>query len=191
MINVETNYFCHYLCCFVAKSAISAVLPWNLFHRNLRAFVWRKIYSEIVLVEKKGQICGMIARCFYGPCWPHPLGWQNTRFLDCFPPQGPPGYEGHIFPAHEFYSNFVVGLLFGTLVAVKAWLWGFGARHILIAKCFGECGVYPFQRHREEITAKIFSFTILHHNEGKSHRRQVMWKFTLKEDCITCEQFWK
>ena len=44
MINVETNLFCHYLCCFVAKSAIYAVLPWNLFRRDLRAFVWRKIY---------------------------------------------------------------------------------------------------------------------------------------------------
>ena len=33
-------------------------------------------------------------------------------------------------------------------------------RHILIAKCFAECGVYPFQRHRKEIAAKIFSQTI-------------------------------
>ena len=33
MINVETNLFCHYLCCFVAKSAL---LPVTLY--------WRKIY---------------------------------------------------------------------------------------------------------------------------------------------------
>jgi len=44
--------------CFVA---IYAVLAQNLFCRDLRTFVWRKIYSEIVLVEKKGQISGMIA----------------------------------------------------------------------------------------------------------------------------------
>ena len=43
--------------CFVA---IYAVLAQNLFCRDLRTFVWRKIYSEIVLVEKKGQISGMI-----------------------------------------------------------------------------------------------------------------------------------
>ena len=42
--------------CFVA---IYAALAQNLFCRNLRAFVWRKIYSKIVLVEKKGQISGM------------------------------------------------------------------------------------------------------------------------------------
>ena len=42
--------------CFVA---IYAVLAQNLFCRDLRTFVWRKIYSEIVLVEKKGQISGM------------------------------------------------------------------------------------------------------------------------------------
>ena len=43
--------------CFVA---IYAVLAQNLFCRDLRTFVWRKIYSEIVRVEKKGQISGMI-----------------------------------------------------------------------------------------------------------------------------------
>ena len=42
--------------CFVA---IYAVLAQNLFCRDLRTFVWRKIYPEIVLVEKKGQISGM------------------------------------------------------------------------------------------------------------------------------------
>ena len=38
--------------CFVA---IYAVLAQNLFCRDLRAFVWRKIDSEIVLVEKKDK----------------------------------------------------------------------------------------------------------------------------------------
>ena len=39
--------------------AIYAVLAQNLFCRDLRAFVWRKTYSEIMHVEKKGQISGM------------------------------------------------------------------------------------------------------------------------------------
>ena len=42
--------------CFVD---IYAVLAQNLFCRDLRTFVWRKVYSEIVLEEKKGQISGM------------------------------------------------------------------------------------------------------------------------------------
>ena len=53
--------------CFVA---IYAVLAQNLFCRDLRTFVWRKIYSEIVLVEKKGQISGMH---FVGPNILHEL----------------------------------------------------------------------------------------------------------------------
>ena len=40
-------------------SAIYSVLSRNLFCRNLRAFVWRKIEPKIVLVEKKRQISGM------------------------------------------------------------------------------------------------------------------------------------
>ena len=39
--------------------AIYAVWAQNQFCRNLRAFVWRKIYWEIVLLEKKGQLWGM------------------------------------------------------------------------------------------------------------------------------------
>ena len=50
--------------CFVA---IYAALAQNLFCRNLRAFVWRKIYSKIVLVEKKGQISGMVKRLKRAP----------------------------------------------------------------------------------------------------------------------------
>ena len=60
------NFFCHYSCWFVAKSAL---LPFTLY--------WRKIYfvaiyallsgekfiQKIVLVEKKGQISGM--QCSY------------------------------------------------------------------------------------------------------------------------------
>ena len=48
------------ICCEICFVAIYAVLAQNLFCRDLRAFVWRKIYSEIVLVEKKGQISGMV-----------------------------------------------------------------------------------------------------------------------------------
>ena len=46
-------------CCKICFVEIYAVLLRNLFCRDLRAFVWRKIYSEIVRVEKKGQISGM------------------------------------------------------------------------------------------------------------------------------------
>ena len=48
---------CTYLRCFVAKSVLSQ----NLFCRDLRAFVWRKIEPKIVLVEKKRQISGMLS----------------------------------------------------------------------------------------------------------------------------------
>ena len=47
--------FCRKIC-FVAKSVLSQ----NLFCRDLRAFVWRKIEPKIVLVEKKRQISGMV-----------------------------------------------------------------------------------------------------------------------------------
>ena len=43
-----------------------AVLSRNLFCRDLRVFVWRKIEPKIVYVEKKWQISGMTYRfeCF-------------------------------------------------------------------------------------------------------------------------------
>ena len=47
------------ICRKICFAAIYAVLAQNLFCCDLRTFVWRKIYSEIVLVEKKGQISGM------------------------------------------------------------------------------------------------------------------------------------
>ena len=50
------------ICRKISFAAIYAVLAQNLFCRDLRTFVWRKIYSEIVLVEKKGQISGMSGR---------------------------------------------------------------------------------------------------------------------------------
>ena len=50
------------ICCEICFVAIYAVLAQNLFCRDLRTFVWRKIYSEIVLVETKGQISGMFQR---------------------------------------------------------------------------------------------------------------------------------
>ena len=39
--------------------AIYAILLRNLFCRDLRAYVWRKIEPKIVPVEKKRQISGM------------------------------------------------------------------------------------------------------------------------------------
>ena len=47
------------ICRKICFAAIYAVLAQNLFCRDLRTFVWRKVYSEIVLEEKKGQISGM------------------------------------------------------------------------------------------------------------------------------------
>ena len=62
MLNVETIFFVtihadlsqNLLCCHYA------VLAQNLFYCDLRTFVWTQIYSEIVLVEKKGQISVMV-----------------------------------------------------------------------------------------------------------------------------------
>ena len=61
MINVETIFLSLFMliCREICFVAIYAVLAQNLFCCDLRTFVWRKIYSEIVLVEKKGQISGM------------------------------------------------------------------------------------------------------------------------------------
>ena len=47
-------------CCKICFVAIYAVLSRNLFCRDLRAFVWRKVEPKIMLVEKKRQISGMI-----------------------------------------------------------------------------------------------------------------------------------
>ena len=47
-------------CCKTCFVAIYAVLSQNLFCRDLRAFVWRKIGPKIVRVEKKRQISGML-----------------------------------------------------------------------------------------------------------------------------------
>ena len=57
----NTDVICD-LCYFVA----------NLFCRNLRAFVWRKIYPKIIYVEKKWQISGMLSHSTFDPrdLWP-------------------------------------------------------------------------------------------------------------------------
>jgi len=55
-------------CCKICFVAIYAVWSQNLFSRNLRASVWRKIEPEIVLVEKKRQISGMWVVCAYSLC---------------------------------------------------------------------------------------------------------------------------
>ena len=64
MMNVETIFLSLFMliCREICFVAIYAVLAQNLFCRDLRTFVWRKNYSEIVLVEKKGQISGMLWR---------------------------------------------------------------------------------------------------------------------------------
>ena len=63
--------------------------------------------------------------------------------------------------ALELYLNFIVRPFLALYLQKKRDSGDLGGRrHILIAKCFGECGVYPFQRHRKEIAAQIFSFTI-------------------------------
>ena len=61
--NVETNlFFSQFMlfCWQISFAAIYAVLSRNLFCRDLRAFVWRKVKPKIVLVEKKRQISGML-----------------------------------------------------------------------------------------------------------------------------------
>ena len=44
---------------FVIKSAIYAILSWNLSCHDLHTFVCRKIYPKIALVERKWQIWGL------------------------------------------------------------------------------------------------------------------------------------
>ena len=51
-------------CCKIGFIAIYALLSRNLFCRNLRTFVWRKIEPKIASVEKKWQISGMCIRGF-------------------------------------------------------------------------------------------------------------------------------
>ena len=48
-----------FFCCKICFVAVYAVLSRNLFCRDLRAFVWRKVEPKIVLLEKKRQISGM------------------------------------------------------------------------------------------------------------------------------------
>ena len=50
--------FCYYLCCFfleICFVSIYAVLPRNIFCRDLRAFVWRKIIEKLCLWRKKDE----------------------------------------------------------------------------------------------------------------------------------------
>ena len=46
-------------CWQIGFVGIYAILPQNLFCRDLRTFVWRKIEPKIAYVEKKLQISGM------------------------------------------------------------------------------------------------------------------------------------
>ena len=58
--NVSTYVQFMLFCCKIDFVTICALLSENLFCRDLRTFVWRKIEPKIASVEKKLQITGMI-----------------------------------------------------------------------------------------------------------------------------------
>ena len=57
--NVSTYVQFMLFCCIIGFVAIYALLSRNLFCRDLRTFMWRKIEPKIKYVEKKLQISGM------------------------------------------------------------------------------------------------------------------------------------
>ena len=57
--NVSTYVQFMLFCCKIDFVTIYALLSENLFCRDLRTFVWRKIEPKIASVEKKWQIWGM------------------------------------------------------------------------------------------------------------------------------------
>ena len=61
--NVSTYVQFMLFCCKIDFVTICALLSENLFCRDLRTFVWRKIEPKIASVEKKWQIWGMIPTC--------------------------------------------------------------------------------------------------------------------------------
>ena len=60
--NVSTYVQFVLFCWKIGFVAIYALLSRNLFSRDLRTFVWRKIEPKIAYVEKKWQISGMIIK---------------------------------------------------------------------------------------------------------------------------------
>ena len=74
-------------CCKISFLAIYAVLS-RIFCRDSRAFVWRKIVSKIVCVEKKRQISGMRA-------------WSDSIFRRKI------WYWLHYFPQFYYLGNAV------------------------------------------------------------------------------------
>ena len=58
--NVLTYVHVTLFCLKIGFVVIYAVLSQNLFCRDLRTFVWRKIEPKITYVEKKWQISGMV-----------------------------------------------------------------------------------------------------------------------------------
>ena len=72
--------------------------------------------------------------------------------------------------------NFCSRTIFARLLQLKRDSRDLGGRHILIGKCFAECGVYPFQRHPKEIAAKIFSFTIFCITTRQNHNEEEFWE---------------
>ena len=63
MENVSTYVQFMLFCCKIDFVTICALLSENLFCRDLRTFVWRKIEPKIASVEKKLQISGMSVHC--------------------------------------------------------------------------------------------------------------------------------
>ena len=57
--NVSTYVQFMLFCCKIDFVTIYALLSENLFCRDLRTFVWKKIEPKIASVEKKWQISGM------------------------------------------------------------------------------------------------------------------------------------
>ena len=68
--NVSTYVQFMLFCCKIDFVTIYALLSENLFCRDLRTFVWRKIEPNIASVEKKWKILGMLQ--FYENSSKHP-----------------------------------------------------------------------------------------------------------------------
>ena len=67
--NVLTYVHVTLFCLKIGFVVIYAVLSQNLFCRDLRTFVWRKIEPKITYVEKKWQISGMDSTSTYPSQW--------------------------------------------------------------------------------------------------------------------------
>ena len=114
------------ICRKICFAAIYAVLAQNLFCCDLRTFVWRKICLEIVLVEKKGQISGMVEylievlmqsscalRGSWFGCVQLRVAWNWFTELYC---EGETGLSLHTaLPLFQIFPLYHIGLLFTPL----------------------------------------------------------------------------